>query len=205
MEGVFYAAGSFLPALSIRADEQNQVGTEQVQRRDRPALSFEDEIRSVGSRLSFPLIGVSDQGELLIACLRHDGTRAVAIAHTDAGRIDCDACGTLGLALLGKQGHLRGGVVRQRAALLVVRGKQRFSRLATQDDGQLPGQVVCLGDAGIAAQATAGRLAASSITDQEDPALLEAISDERDRIIAQYSFELYGQVRDANGCPNELE
>ena len=90
MEGFFCPAGSGLPVLSSRANEQDKVGTEQVQRRDRLALSFEHEIRSMGPRLPLPLIRALGQGEMLITCFLQDGSRAVAIARIDAREIHRD-------------------------------------------------------------------------------------------------------------------
>ena len=98
-----------------------------------------------------------------------------------------------------------GSVVRQRASLSVVGSEQRLSRLATQDSGQLPGQIVRFGDTGIASQPAAGWLGARSISNQEDPADLEAISHERDRFVGQHGFELHRQIRDSHGCPDKLE
>src|SRR5881227_4070376 len=45
MEGVFCVTGSGLPVPSIRANKQDEVGAEQVSRRDRLALSLEHEMR----------------------------------------------------------------------------------------------------------------------------------------------------------------
>ncbi len=74
-----------------------------------------------------------------------------------------------------------------------------------QDGGKFPGQIVRLGDTGIASQATAGRLGARSITHQEDLADLEAISHECDRFVGQHGFEQHRQIRDADRCSYELE
>src|SRR5438067_10097243 len=109
------------------------------------------------------------------------------------------------MALLGKQRHLLGSVVRLWASLSIVGGEQRLSCLPTQDSGKLPGQIVRLCNAGSASQTTGGWLGASRIPHQEDPALLEAISHEFARFVGQQGFEPHRQLRDADGCPDKRQ
>src|SRR5947207_3802092 len=139
-------------------------------------MSFEHEMRSVGPRLPLPPIRALGQRKMLIAFFPHDGSRAVAITRIEHDEIHRDPGRALGLALMGKQRHLLGSVVRQRAPLSIVGGEQSLSRLPAQDGRELPGQVVRFSDASIASESTAGWLVASRITHQEDPDLLDAIS-----------------------------
>src|SRR5215469_757084 len=90
IEGFFCAASSLLPMQSLWANEQDEVGAEQVQRRDRLALSLEPEMRGVGPRFSCPLIWRLHQGKFLLTCFPHEGSRVVAIARIEHDDIHRD-------------------------------------------------------------------------------------------------------------------
>src|SRR2546421_8264949 len=81
---------SLLPCITVRTEQQHPLSSEEVQRRDRLALSFEHKVRSVGSRLSLPLSWRLRQGKILIAFFPRDGSRAVAVARIEHDEIHRD-------------------------------------------------------------------------------------------------------------------
>ena len=145
----------------------------------------------------------------VLAGLRHDGIRVVPIAELDRRLVDDRHQVLLAERGIEPEDVPRVGLLDRelgdRPALGVVGREQAGTGLAAQDGRELPGQVVGVVDAGVAAEAAGRGHHVGRVAREEGPPLLEPLGPVGHRAPALDVLDLHVDVRIAERAPHVLD